>query len=165
MTRTGADRRPQPAGFLRRGLALALDLALHVLIAALVGVVVYVLQTDGGSVQSIVAEGTAGLATIPAWIVASFVHRTALQARFHATFGKWMTGLCVVRPEDGTWPSFGYLVKAWFRSVYAIVESDIATDGEDGMPAVVRRPGESCDTLYSGVTLPPTPRNSRSDFA
>ncbi len=87
------------------------------------------------------------------------------QARFHATFGMWMTGLCVVRPEDGTWPSFGYLVKAWFRSVFAIVESDIATDGEDGMPAVVRRSGESCDTLYSGVTLPPTPRNSRSDFA
>ncbi|MFE5701118.1 RDD family protein [Rhodococcus koreensis] len=111
------------------------------------------------------AGGTAGLAAVPAWIVVSFAHRTVFQARFHATFGKWMTGLCVVRPEDGTWPSFGYLVKAWFRSVFAIVESDIATDGEDGMPAVVRRSGESCDTLYSGVTLPPTPRNSRSDLA
>ncbi|MEN0133672.1 MAG: RDD family protein [Rhodococcus sp. (in: high G+C Gram-positive bacteria)] len=164
MNRTGARRRAQPAGRLRRGVALALDLALHTLFAAMVGVIVYVLRTAGDSMSSM-AAGTAGLAAIPAWIVVSFVHRTVLQARFHATFGKWMTGLCVVRPEDGMWPSFGYLVKAWFRSVFAIVESDFAMDGEDGMPAVVRRPGESCDTLYSGVTQPPTPRNSRSDFA
>ncbi|MFD9665759.1 RDD family protein [Rhodococcus sp. NPDC059968] len=113
----------------------------------MVGIIVYVVQTAGQSVAPTGAEGTAGFAVIPAWLVFSFVHRTAIQARFHATFGKWMTGLCVVRPEDGTWPSFGYLVKAWFRSAGAALQSDTATDGEDGMPAVVRRHSESFDRL------------------
>ncbi|AII04829.1 RDD family protein [Rhodococcus opacus] len=139
--------RVRPAGHLRRGVALVLDLALHALVAAVVGVIVYVVQTAGQSVPPNAAEGTAGFAVIPAWLVFSFVHRTALQARFHATFGKWMTGLCVVRPEDGTWPNFGYLVKAWFRSAFAAVQSDTPEDGEDGMPAVVRRRSESFDTL------------------
>ncbi len=139
--------RVRPAGHLRRGVALVLDLALHALVAAVVGVIVYVVQTAGQSVPPNAAEGTAGFAVIPAWLVFSFVHRTAIQARFHATFGKWMTGLCVVRPEDGTWPNFGYLVKAWFRSAVAAVQSDTPEDGEDGMPAVVRRRSESFDTL------------------
>ncbi|WP_112302261.1 RDD family protein [Rhodococcus wratislaviensis] len=139
--------RVRPAGHLRRGVALVLDLALHALVAAVVGVIAYVVQTAGQSVPPNAAEGTAGFAVIPAWLVFSFVHRTAIQARFHATFGKWMTGLCVVRPEDGTWPNFGYLVKAWFRSAVAAVQSDTPEDGEDGMPAVVRRRSESFDTL------------------
>jgi uncharacterized RDD family membrane protein YckC len=145
----GADSRlrVRPAGHLRRGVALVLDLVLHALVGAVVGVLVYIVQTAGQSVPPNAAEGTAGFAVIPAWLVFSFVHRTAIQARFHATFGKWMTGLCVVRPEDGTWPSFGYLVKAWFRSAGAALQSDTATDGEDGMPAVVRRQCESFDTL------------------
>lgn len=145
----GADSRlrVRPAGHLRRGVALVLDLVLHALVGAVVGVLVYIVQTAGQSVPPNAAEGTAGVAVIPAWLVFSFVHRTAIQARFHATFGKWMTGLCVVRPDDGTWPSFGYLVKAWFRSAGAALQSDTATDGEDGMPAVVRRQSESFDTL------------------
>ncbi|MFC9768087.1 RDD family protein [Rhodococcus jostii] len=147
MNGVDSRQRVRPAGHLRRGVALVLDLVLHALVGAVVGVVVYIVQTAGQSVPPNVAEGTAGFAVIPAWLVFSFVHRTAIQARFHATFGKWMTGLCVVRPEDGTWPSFGYLVKAWFRSAGAALQSDTATDGEDGMPAVVRRQSESFDTL------------------
>lgn len=132
-------REIHPQGRLRRGTALSIDLALHALVAAAVGTIVFLMSTGTYGETPNVAEAVAVLAAMAGWIIFSFVHRTVLQSRSHATFGKWLMGLCVIRPEDGTWPSFCYLVKSWFVSLGDFVCSGNATDGEDGLPAVVRR--------------------------
>ncbi|ATL70246.1 RDD family protein [Nocardia terpenica] len=52
------------------------------------------------------------------WPILSFVDRTVVQGLFHATVGKMLFGLVVIRPEDGGWPAFGRLVKVWLFGLF-----------------------------------------------
>ncbi|MDG3012641.1 RDD family protein [Rhodococcus sp. D2-41] len=69
------------------------------------------------------------------WPALSMLNRIVIQAIFHATVGKALFGLVVIRPEDGRWPSFGRLTKAWFLYLLvllilaACILGDAAGDG------------------------------------
>lgn len=96
------------------------------------------------------------------WPILSFTDRVLLQGFCHATIGKLLFGLVVIRPEDGGWPSFGRLVKVWFSGLFFWIVLIVGffgnyTGGSGGsgpdfaLPAVRRK----------DVTLPPrydTPR-------
>lgn len=127
----GGPSYPSPRR-VRRALAFVIDFGIHL-----------------GAAYLVATVGSAGLppgspkpiaVPIVTWILVSFVHRTVVQSIYHATLGKWLLGLCVVRPADGRWPTFGVLVRSWILGFVAfILFQDTPTEGKDGFPLVVRR--------------------------
>ncbi|MDF3304907.1 RDD family protein [Rhodococcus sp. T2V] len=127
----GPERYPSPRR-LRRTLAFVIDAGLHLGAAVLADSVGgAVLPPEDSMVALAVAVGT--------WMLLSFVHRTVVQSIYHVTLGKWVLGLCVIRPADGRWPTFGALVWCWVLGFVAILFQNTPTEGKDGFPLVVRR--------------------------
>ncbi|BCN44993.1 hypothetical protein [Prescottella equi] len=84
----------------------------------------------------------AALALPIGWIAASLIDRVVLQRIVHATVGKLLLGVCVIRPSDGSWPTLGYLLKWWLLGALDAVAtfSDSPWLGNyDNSPTVVRR--------------------------
>lgn len=105
-------RYPSPRR-LRRFLAFLIDVAVHV----------------GGAVAAYeslawLPEDAYGLAIVAAvmmYIGLSFVHRTFIQRLCHATVGKALTGLYVIRDDTGAPATLGLLTAQWFTGVLYIV--------------------------------------------
>jgi len=129
----GDPRYPSPRR-LRRATAFAIDWLLHIGVA--IGL-------------SAVCEALPELApwsfaaAVSSWIAVSFVHRTVLQSVFHATAGKALCGLCILKP-DGSWPGFGFLTKWWVIGTFSTVLVAVSGAGgdsdteDDWFPPVVR---------------------------
>jgi len=129
---SGDPRYPSPRD-LRQAIAFVVDWCLHIA----VGLVAMTVCMDIPSVAD-----WAALALFVGWIAASLLHRVVAQRIFHATLGKALTGLCVIRPSDGSWPTLGYLLKWWL--IGALDFASTITDSPwlgsyDNAPAVVRR--------------------------
>ncbi len=125
-------RYPSPRD-LREVIAFVLDWCLHIA----VGLVAMTVCMDIADVAD-----WAALALFIGWIAASLLQRVVAQRIFHATLGKALTGLCVIRPSDGSWPTLGYLLKWWLIGALDFVStiSDSPWLGDyGGAPAVVRR--------------------------
>lgn len=106
----GDPRYPSPVRA-RRTAAFAADVMVHLLIA--VGA--------AAAVARLPAAGYAGwwpLGTfVGVYAVVSFAHRVLLQAAFHATAGKALAGLRVIRDDDGRPPGVAVLLLAWLACV------------------------------------------------
>lgn len=85
--------------------AVLVDWTLHILVGAGAWLA---LRSDG--------PGMAILYGLLAWIAASFVHRTVIQALAGATLGNALFGLRLRRP-DGSSPSLGWLIARWFTTL------------------------------------------------
>jgi len=123
---------------LRRYIAFVIDFVLHVGIAF--GVYA---ACDAIADLSALALPAAALA----WVTASFVHRVIIQRIFHTTAGKALCGLVMIRPDDGRWPTAGFLVKWWLIGVVVIFIDNMAPTDENGFPPAVRR----CDVGALGA--------------
>ncbi|UFS95473.1 RDD family protein [Nocardia huaxiensis] len=120
---------------LRRLLAFCVDWALHL------GVAAAVILSDLSNLTLV------PLALLVVWPTVSFLHRTVFQWLFHATIGKLLFGLVIIRPEDGGWVGFPMLVRLWFRGIYltglyvisSLLSGGESDDWDDKFPPVVRR--------------------------
>lgn len=125
-------RYPSPRQ-VRQALAFVVDWCLHIA----VGVIAMAVAMDIEQLAD-----WAPLALPIGWIGASFLDRVVVQRIVHATAGKLLFGLCVIRPSDGSWPTLGYLLKWWLvgalDAVSTIVDSPWLGSYDDS-PAVVRR--------------------------
>lgn len=84
------------------------------------------------------------VAAVGFFLVASAVDRVVMQAIFHTTVSKALFGLVVIRPQDGTYPSFGRLLAVWLFDLYlpiGVVGGGTGPDelGDYFLPAVRRR--------------------------
>ncbi|MGF7124144.1 RDD family protein [Rhodococcus sp. AG1013] len=125
-------RYPSPRQ-LRQAIAFVIDLVLHIA----VGVVGMIVCLDIPAVSD-----WAPLALPIGWILASLLQRVVAQRIFHTTVGKALTGVCVIRPSDGQWPTTGCLLKWWLIGAFDVVGTftDSTWLGDyDDSPAVVRR--------------------------
>ncbi|MEU7765140.1 RDD family protein [Nocardia sp. NPDC049190] len=117
--REGDPRYPSPRR-LRRALAFAIDWALHFGIAAAI------LVLGKGNMPAF------GGIAVGAWLASSFADRVLVQGAWHTTAGKALFGLCVMRPDDGTFPSYGRLTRVWFMDLYFALILPLALLGGDG---------------------------------
>ncbi|MFE9325696.1 hypothetical protein ACIHDR_30650 [Nocardia sp. NPDC052278] len=99
-------RYPSPRE-LRGNTAAFFDIALH---AGLAGAVANTAVSGLGWVV---------LIFMVTYAVLSFVHTVIVQRIIHATIGKALLGLVVIRGEDGRWPTFGNLVRGYFWRGFA----------------------------------------------
>ncbi|QBJ95202.1 hypothetical protein ERC79_03935 [Rhodococcus sp. ABRD24] len=106
-------RYPSPRQ-LRQVIAFVVDLFLHIA----VGVVAMIVCLDIPAVAD-----WAPLALPIGWILASLLQRVVAQRIFHTTIGKALTGLCVIRPSDGQWPTLGYLLKWWLIGAFDVLST------------------------------------------
>ncbi|WP_433681291.1 RDD family protein [Nocardia sp. CA-119907] len=88
--------------------------------------------------------GVSPVIALGCWLLTSAVDRVLVQAVFHTTVGKALFGLVIIRPGDGTYPSFGRLLAVWLVNVYLVVAIPIDGPGPDSiedyfLPAVRRR--------------------------
>lgn len=113
----GDPRYPSPARLRRTG-AFLTDVMVHVLVAAGVTAAVVRLHPAGYPAWWPVA------AFAGAYAAASLAHRVLLQASFQATAGKALTGLRVIRDDDGRPPGVTVLLLAWLAGV-AVVAIEI----------------------------------------
>ena len=91
------------------------------------------------------------LAALASWAVVSFIHRTVVQRAFRCTAGKAIVGLWVIRPEYGTAPTFGYLVKWWLIGLVGfVVSQEVPDEDANGFPSVVR----VCDLSHEPRPVP-----------
>ncbi|WP_378737436.1 RDD family protein [Nocardia brasiliensis] len=138
------DRYPSPR-MLRRALAFIVDWVLHV--GCGVGAALAV--GPGFSPAAIARHdwqhlGVNPVAVIGFFLAASAFDRVVFQAIFHTTVGKALFGLVVIRPQDGTYPSFGRLLAVWLCDLYlpiGVVGGGTGPDelGDYFLPAVRRR--------------------------
>ncbi|MGY4100125.1 RDD family protein [Nocardia sp. R16R-3T] len=124
-------RYPSPR-LLRRALAFGIDWVLHLGI----GLGTAIALSPDFSVEAATRFDWKHLGVNPVialgfWILASAVDRVAVQAIFHTTVGKAVFGLRVIRPDDGTSPSFGRLLAVWLVDLYLMVAFPIALVGND----------------------------------
>ncbi|WP_433601013.1 RDD family protein [Nocardia sp. CA-135953] len=127
-------RYPSPR-LLRRVLAFAIDWALHLG----VGLGSAIAVSPEFSVEAVTRFDWKHLGVNPIialgfWALASVVDRVGVQAIFHATVGKAVFGLRVIRPDDGTSPSFGRLLAVWLVDLYMVVAFPIALVGNGDLP-------------------------------
>lgn len=93
-----------------------IDIALHAGLAATVLIKV---------------SGLAGVAlAIVAYVVVSFVHTVVVQRITHATVGKAVFGLVLIRGNDGNWPTTGRLIVWYF--VRVLITALTLADGFGG---------------------------------
>lgn len=103
-------RYPSPAT-LRVVLAFLVDLVVHAGGGAALGFA-------AARVPSIdLTTGKAVLIGVAAFLVLSLVDRVVVQRIFQATVGKLITGLVIVRADNGERPSTGLLLKRWLAGV------------------------------------------------
>ncbi|WP_406231858.1 hypothetical protein [Nocardia sp. NBC_01009] len=132
----GDARYPSPRA-LRRVLAFATDWTLHF------GSAAAILVLGRGHIAAV------GGVAVGVWLTTSFADRVLVQGALHTTVGKALFGLCVIRPDDGTFPSYGRLTKVWFMDLYFSLILPLSLLGGDGpspdnlsdyfLPAVRRR--------------------------
>ncbi len=122
---------------LRRTLAFALDLLIHLAIGATMAVVTApeseryaLLHRDWHHMWPI------PLLAIVYFAAASFANRVIIQAIFHTTIGKAVFGLVTLRPDTGHYPSFGRLLTMWLMHVYFPIgiAAEIAGNGGSAFP-------------------------------
>ncbi len=111
-------RYPSPRT-LRRVSAFTLDVTVHLACGLALGV----LTSPNFSLAALYAgdRGHLGLnvgLVILGWLIASLVDRVVVQAIVHTTVGKALFGLVALRPDTGTYPSFGRLLAIWLFDVY-----------------------------------------------
>ncbi|WP_429455053.1 RDD family protein [Nocardia sp. GP40] len=128
---------------LRRILAFALDVMIHVAAGAAVSVA----SAPETARYALLHREWNNLDTIPVltvlyFLAASFINRVIIQAIFHTTVGKAVFGLVVLCPDNGRYPSFGRLVAIWLFDVslpFAFFGDGIGPDRpEDWVPTAVR---------------------------
>ncbi|MEV0838348.1 RDD family protein [Actinocatenispora sera] len=107
----GDPRYPSPRE-LRKVLSFVLDLVLHLAIG--VGIAAAMIRLG----QPAVVGAVAGLV---GFVVASAVHRIAVQRLTSATLGKAITGLRIIRDDTGGPATTGLLVMQWLFGVILIV--------------------------------------------
>lgn len=135
---------------LRRTMAFALDLLIHLAAGAAVGVA----TAPEAARYALLHRDWHHLGTIPIlsilyFLAASFVDRVIIQATFHTTLGKAVFGLVVLRPDTGRLPSLGRLLAIWLLDLYLPLALAAAIFGngadagpdrvEDYFPTAVRR--------------------------
>lgn len=109
----GDPRYPSPRQA-RRAVAFAADVMVHLVIA--VGATAAVARLPAAGYPLWWPAG----AFVGAYAVASFAHRVLLQAAFHATAGKALTGLRVIRDDDGRPPGVAVLLLTWLACVVLV---------------------------------------------
>ncbi|HET9138315.1 RDD family protein [Actinophytocola sp.] len=105
-------RYPSPTT-LRWGLAVAIDLLLHLHFAVVA--VVAVSRVPDVSLGLLLLAGPA------TFIAVSILHRVFVQRMLHATLGKAVTGIRYVRDDTGGRPTLGSLARTWFTGALAAV--------------------------------------------
>ncbi|WP_194814980.1 RDD family protein [Nocardia sp. XZ_19_385] len=140
------DERYPSSRMLRRVLAFAFDWLVHLG----VGLGLAAVLIPGFSVQAVgkLEWKYVGIA-LGFWLATSAVDRILLQGLFHTTIGKALFGLCVIRPDNGSFPSYGRLARVWLMNAYFSLMLPLALLGGDGpgpdnlddyfLPAVRRR--------------------------
>jgi hypothetical protein len=106
---TKGDPRYPATTDLRHVLAFFIELLLHLSVGA--AVLFLVAQ------QKDIRIGL--LAGVGAFFALSIIDRIIVQRIFHASVGKMITGLYLIRDDNGEAPTVGPLVKEWFRSIGA----------------------------------------------
>ncbi len=152
-------RYPSPRR-LRRACALLLDWILH--LGCGLGAAIAVspeLSPDAIARHDWQHLGVNPLAIAGFWAAASVVDRVVIQSVFHTTVGKAIFGLTIIRPDDGTHPSFGRLLKVWVVDLFLFISALGDGPGPDRledycMPAVRRR----------DVRKPVAPHNSGAEL-
>ncbi len=129
---------------LRRALAFALDMLIHIVCgtaAALVESPHAIAAIRAGEWKHLEVNF---LLAVGVWIGASFVDRVIIQAISHTTIGKAIFGLVAIQPDTGQTPSFGRLLAAWL--FHLVLPLAIFGNGEGPdhwdyyfLPAVRRR--------------------------
>ncbi|MEV5839656.1 hypothetical protein [Nocardia sp. NPDC052112] len=142
-------RYPSPRGW-RVFFAPMIDIAFHIGLAATVLVKV---------------SGLAGVAlAIVAYVVVSFIHTVAIQRIAHATLGKVVLGLVLIRGDDGNWPTTGRLIVWYFIRV--LITALTLADGFGGTvdpdPHLVAVRRRDVNALRSGHGLAPASQNPPS---
>jgi RDD family protein len=102
------DPRYPSTSDLRHLVAILIDLVLHLGIAVVVFFVLAQRQEAGTSL----------LVGIGVFFGLSILDRIVVQRICHATVGKLITGVCLIRSDTGGPPTVWSLVKEWFRSIF-----------------------------------------------
>ncbi|MEV6274990.1 RDD family protein [Nocardia sp. NPDC051832] len=133
---SGADevKTPRPYG-LRRACAFAIDWCLHLACGIGIGAV----ASPGFSPDALGRKDWAHLGVNPflvvaCWLLASAIHRVAIQALVHTTLGKALFGLRVTLPDFSGSPSFGRLLRVWTVDLYLIFALPLDFFSGGGMP-------------------------------
>ncbi|MEU8897000.1 hypothetical protein [Nocardia sp. NPDC048505] len=121
-------RYPSPRE-LRTFFSWILDIALHV------GIVLATIDVLRGRGITLLIVAPAALLT---YIVASFVNRVLIQRVLHASLGKALLGLIVIRRDNGDQVPLGQLTSLFFLRGAALL-LDAAMDEEDHLSTVRRR--------------------------
>jgi hypothetical protein len=108
----GDPRYPRPRR-LRQVFAFTIDLVVHLGIGIPVAVAPISVQNPVITLLAVVG-GFLGL---------SILDRIVVQRIFHATIGKMITGLCMIRDDTGGPPTVGSLIMAWLGGFFAILLS------------------------------------------
>ncbi|MFD8493001.1 RDD family protein [Amycolatopsis sp. NPDC059657] len=106
-------RYPSPRR-LRQWLAFPIDMVVHLGAAFAVGTAAFAAG---------VSAGMTILVSCGAFVGFSFADRVFLQRACGATVGKLLTGLCVIRCDNGERPTVRLLIRQWFIGVFMIVAS------------------------------------------
>ncbi|RDI64442.1 RDD family protein [Nocardia pseudobrasiliensis] len=142
--RLSDTRYPSPRK-LRRTLAFALDLVIHIGCGVAVAVVTAPEFSAAAFRHTNWQHLTVNGLTISVFfLAASFIDRVVIQSIFHTTVGKAVFGLIVLRPDTGLSPSFSRLLAAWLLNIWlpiAVVGDSIGPDHPEDyfFPAVRRR--------------------------
>ncbi|WP_225731245.1 MULTISPECIES: RDD family protein [unclassified Nocardia] len=107
----GDPRYPSPRE-LRKFLAACVDVAVHVLPPF---ALLFAATHGHHTPKQFITLFAAALGT---FVVVTFVHMTVIQGIAHATLGKALFGLVVIRRSDGSWPTFGNLARRWIGGVF-----------------------------------------------
>ncbi|WP_227998677.1 RDD family protein [Nocardia australiensis] len=110
---TNDPRYPSPRE-LRSHVAVLVDMLLHA------GVALAVVGRDTGLVWAALL--------VVVYAAASFIHTTVIQRITHATLGKAVVGLVLIRGSDGDRPSFGRLLEWYFLRVFLTIGGMIFDD-------------------------------------
>lgn len=104
-------RYPSPRRF-RQWLAFLIDLVVHSGVAFMAGMAAFVADVPGVVLLVVLVLG---------FVVASLADRVFLQRVCGATFGKLLTGLCVIRCDNGERPTLPLLIRQWLIGVFLMI--------------------------------------------
>ncbi|MEV0252097.1 hypothetical protein AB0H76_36310 [Nocardia sp. NPDC050712] len=123
-------RYPSPRE-LRTLFSWILDVALNV---GAVFAVLHLMQSSG-------QDGLLLLPALPlAYLVTAFTNRVLVQRVLHASLGKILVGLVVIRRDNGGWVPLGNLTSAFFlRGLALLLDAGGAEDESDHLSVVRRR--------------------------
>nr|WP_240945694.1 RDD family protein [Rhodococcus sp. HNM0569] len=139
---------------MRRLVAAVVDIALHLApaVAAMAA-----LDSTGRILGPLAAFAAAFVLPVAVYAAASFIHRVVYQGRTHATIGKQLSGLRLIRTDNGTYPTARFLALWWLKAgvgaAMDAVFSGTASSSEGNTQVVTAVRGCDIDALHAAETL------------